>query len=205
MAWDLYLTFLAATILVLVSPGPTVMLVVGYALSHGRRSALATVAGVGLGDLTALCCSLAGLGALLAAWAGAFTVLKWIGAAYLVYLGVKMWRNGTTFEPGNGNRRSPRAMLGHAYVVTALNPKSMVFFVAFLPQFILPERPLWPQLPILGGTFLVLAVTNTALYALLAGGVRKRLTGAGVQRVLGRLGGSVLIGAGLMTAALRRS
>ncbi|MBI4777268.1 MAG: LysE family transporter [Deltaproteobacteria bacterium] len=93
----------------------------------------------------------------------------------------------------------------HAYVVTALNPKSIVFFVAFLPQFILPEKPLRPQLDVLGGTFVVLAVTNAALYALLAGGLRERLTGAGIQRTLDRLGGGVLIGAGLMTAAMRRS
>ena len=88
-----WLAFTAASIILLMIPGPTVLLVVSYALTQGRRVALATAAGVALGDFTAMTLSLAGLGALLLASAGLFTALKWVGAAYLVYLGVRLWRS----------------------------------------------------------------------------------------------------------------
>src|SRR5580704_1598453 len=127
MAFDHWLAFVAASAVLLAIPGPTVLLVISYALGHGRRSALSTVAGVALGDFTAMTASMLGLGALLAASAGVFTVLKWVGAAYLVYLGIKLWRapltefgdNATTSEVGRGR------MFLHAYAVTSLNPKSI--------------------------------------------------------------------------------
>jgi homoserine/homoserine lactone efflux protein len=205
MTIELYLTFIAAAILLLVSPGPTVMLVVGYGLKYGKRSALACAIGVGLGDLTALVCSLAGLGALLAASAQAFTLLKWIGAIYLIYLGIKMWRSNKEFGPGGTAHKSNSwAMLGHAFAVTALNPKSIAFFVAFLPQFLNHEAPLMPQLFLMGSSFVILAVINAAIYGLLAGSFGKSFSSAKAQKRLNRFGGGVLIGAGLMTAALRR-
>lgn len=93
MTLELYVAYVAATLIVLAVPGPTIMLVVSYALSQGRKSAAASVMGVGLGDATAAIVSLMGLGAILATSATAFAILKWIGAAYLVWLGIKMWRS----------------------------------------------------------------------------------------------------------------
>ncbi|MEW5914708.1 MAG: LysE family translocator [Thermodesulfobacteriota bacterium] len=206
MSWEIYGAFVAATALVLLSPGPTVMLVVSYALSQGRRSALYTAPGVGLGDLTALSLSLAGLGALLAASAAAFSLLKWAGAAYLVYLGLRMWQRGVGLEAVLAGRApSGRAMLGRAYLVTALNPKSIIFFVAFLPQFVNLERPVWPQFLLLGSTFVILATANALLYAQAAGSLARLLRRPGAGRLLGRLGGGVLMGAGLLTALWRRA
>lgn len=205
MSWELYTAFVAASALVLVIPGPTVMLVTGYALGQGRGTAWYTAVGVGLGDLTALSLSLAGMGALLMASAAAFSLLKWAGAAYLVYLGLRMWRSGQTFAPRRGAAPSGRSMLARAYVVTALNPKSIVFFVAFLPQFVDPAASVWPQLVLMAASFVILAVANAVLYACAADRLARLLARPGRGRLLGRVGGGVLMGAGLMTALWRRA
>ena len=211
MSLELYLAYVAATTILLIIPGPTILLVVSYALSEGRRAALSTVAGVGLGDLTAMVLSLGGLGALMATSATAFTIVKWLGAAYLVWLGIKMWRTrpvpleeGLADAPIRVPRRH-RDMLVQAWIVTALNPKGIVFFMAFLPQFLVPGQPVLPQFLLLGGTFLILAVVNAALYALLAGSLRGRIGSPRGLRLINRAGGTVLIGAGIVTAGLQRS
>lgn len=207
MPLELWLAYLTATIIVLAIPGPTIMLVVGYALADGARSTWRTVPGVALGDLTALTVSLAGLGAVLAASAVVFTMLKWIGAAYLVYLGVKMWRAKPAFaataQPDRA--RASWSMTGHAFAVTALNPKSILFFVAFVPQFITPAAPLVPQMLVIGTTFLVLAIVNAAAYGLLAARIRAAMGRPGALKAVNRVGGSILIGAGAMTAAFGRA
>jgi threonine/homoserine/homoserine lactone efflux protein len=161
------------------------------------------VAGVALGDLTAMTLSLAGLGALLAASATLFTVLKFAGAAYLVWLGIKMWRApvGEAAAAPVGARRAFR----DAYVVTALNPKGIAFFVAFVPLFVDAGAPFLPQAVVLVASFVTLAALNAAIYALLAA----RLSGAvgrpSVRRAFNRAGGALLVGAGVATAAMRRS
>lgn len=206
MTPEAWFAFALASVVLVAIPGPTVTLVVSYGLSEGRRAAWATVAGVALGDLVAMTLSLAGLGTVLAASAALFTALKWAGAAYLIYLGVCLWRS----EPSALDampapaRVSGRRMFGHAFVVTALNPKSIVFFIAFLPQFISPAAPLLPQMIALGATFLALATVNAAVYALLADRIRGAIKAPSVMRAVNRLGGGALIGAGILTAALRR-
>lgn len=201
-----WLAFAAASAVLLALPGPTVLLVVSYALGHGRKSAAGTVAGVALGDFTAMTASLLGLGALLATSAAVFTLLKWIGALYLVYLGIRLWRApgremASAAEPRTSNRR----IFLHAYAVTALNPKSIVFFVAFLPQFLDATRPLLPQMLIFEATFLALATANATAYALMAAAARRRIRQAPVQRAVNRVGGSLLVGAGLLAAVWRHA
>src|SRR3569833_2466496 len=130
MTWPLWLAFVAASSILLVIPGPTVLLVVSYALGQGWRTALPMAIGVALGDFTAMTLSMLGLGALLAASATVFTALRWAGAAYLVWLGVKLWRAGGTLDAQPRTDAAPVwRMLGHAWLVTALNPKSLTFFV----------------------------------------------------------------------------
>lgn len=208
MTFEMWLAFALTSAAVVALPGPTVLLVVAYALGHGRDSARAAVAGVGLGDFTAMTASLLGLGAILAASATAFTAVKWAGAAYLLYLGVKMWRapvaaaDDTTPDLATAPRSL--SVFAHAWLVTALNPKSIVFFVAFLPLFIDPAGPLIPQLVVMEATFLVLAVTNAAAYAWLAGLARGRVRQPSVRRAVNRIGGSLMIGAGILALALRR-
>jgi len=201
VTFEAWLAFVLAAAVLLAIPGPTVMLVVGCALAHGRRSALGTVPGVALGDLTAITVSFIGLGALLSAWPAVFGWVKWVGAAYLVLLGVRMWRArpGDPAAPALGGA-SRRAMFRQAWTITTLNPKSILFFVAFLPQFITPARPPLPQMAILGTTFVTLAALNASLYALLAGAVRASLNGQGTRKTVQRLGGSILIGAGVFMA-----
>lgn len=198
--------FALASAALLAIPGPTVMLVVSFALGRGARTAWATVPGVTLGDFTAMSVSLAGAGAVLAASAELFTVLKLAGAAYLVWLGIGLWRA----EPGLAEPSATRApgdmrrMAWQAYVVTALNPKSIVFFVAFVPQFIDPGRAFVPQAAVLVATFCALAAINILLWALAAGEMRRRLARPAVLRLLARAGGGLLVAAGLLTALMRR-
>lgn len=206
MTLEHWLAFTAASAIMLAIPGPTVLLVVSYALGHGRKSALATVAGVTLGDFTAMTASMLGLGALLATSAALFTGLKWIGAAYLVYLGYKLWRAPAGgLEAEAAPDLNPKRMLLHAYAVTALNPKSIVFFVAFVPQFLVASAPLLPQMLLFEATFLVLAATNALLYALAASAARSTIRKPVVQRIVNRIGGSLLIGAGLVAVTWRRA
>jgi homoserine/homoserine lactone efflux protein len=208
MDLQLWLTFVAASTAFLLIPGPTVLLVLSYALSQGRSVALATVAGVALGDLIAMSASLAGLGALVLTTATLFVALKWVGALYLIYLGVKLLRSASTTTLGEiaSRDKSPgRNVFGHATAVTALNPKSIVFFIAFVPQFVTPERALLPQFVILIATFVGLAVINTLSYALLADRLRHRIARPSVLAWFTRLGGGALISMGVMTAALKRA
>lgn len=207
MSFELWAAFAVASAIMVAIPGPTVLLVISYALGHGRRPALAIVAGVALGDFTAMTASILGVGALLAASASLFTALKWIGAAYLVYLGVRLWR--APVAPQAADAHAPavatRRIFLHAYVVTALNPKSIVFFVAFLPQFLDPAGPVALQLVVFEATFLVLATLNAAAYALLASTMRGAIRRPAVQRAVNRIGGSLMIGAGLLAAGWRRA
>lgn len=207
MTMETYLAFLAATIVVLIIPGPTIMLVVSCSLSQGKRAALPLALGVGLGDMVALVASMAGLGALLATSAAMFVILKWIGAVYLIYLGIKMWRARPEVSGAMAAMRSDssRSHVFRAFVVTATNPKSIAFFCAFLPQFIDHSAPVLPQICLLGVTFVVLAVVNAAMYALLAVRARAAVSSHRAMKIINRTGGTALIGAGLLTAALRRA
>ena len=205
MELSVWLAFVITAIGILVIPGPTISLVMSYALSQGRTAAVAIVAGVALGDLTAMSLSLLGLGALLAASASLFTALKWIGAAYLVYLGVKLWRSPVETTEASAATVPARVMFGHAWLVTSLNPKSIVFFVAFVPQFIDPARPYLTQALVLIATFVVLAALNAGAYALVASGLRTTIRRPSVQRWVNRTGGSVLIGAGIAAVAWKRA
>lgn len=205
MTLELYLSYVLATLIILAVPGPTILLVISYALSQGRRAALSTVVGVGLGDAISVTVSLAGLGAIMATSATAFAVVKWVGAGYLIYLGVKMWRTQPHLSFADQPDVSQRKMTLHTTLVTALNPKSIAFFIAFLPHFLSPAAPATPQLIILGSTFVVLGVFNAALYALFAAHLRARITKPATLKWANRAGGTMLLGAGLITATLRRA
>ncbi|WP_174802778.1 LysE family translocator [Martelella limonii] len=208
MDLHVWLAFAAASTALLLIPGPTVLLVLSYAVSQGRRVALATVAGVALGDFIAMTASLAGLGALVLASAKLFLLLKWVGAAYLVYLGIKLFCSKAIGEDVPDSSKvtlSPRHVFFNALTVTALNPKSIVFFIAFVPQFVNPHASLVPQFAILIATFVGFAAVNTLAYALLADRLRTRLSSPSVRALLPRLGGGALVAMGIATAAWRRA
>lgn len=217
MSVDTWLAFATASFVMLAIPGPTILLVVSYALSHGRSVATAVVIGVALGDLTAMTASMLGLGALLATSATLFTALKWIGAAYLAWLGFRLWRapvpdatpdtldDETSPHDAARDTRGLARIAFHAFAVTALNPKSIVFFVAFLPHFVDPARPLLGQTLILEATFVGLAALNAAAFGMMAAAIGNRLTRPSVRRVVNRVGGSAMIGAAALALTWRRA
>lgn len=208
MDLSLWLTFVSATVLLLIIPGPTIVLVLTYALTQGRRVALASAGGVALGDFIAMTASLVGLGALVLASATLFTALKWVGAAYLVWMGIGMIRGargakGIQIE--DAPQLSAGAVFRNATVVTALNPKGIVFFIAFVPQFIDTQAALAPQFAILIATFVGLAAINVLIYALLADRLRATIRRPSVLAWMTRIGGGVLIAMGVLTATLRKA
>ena len=197
--WQAY-TLVTTTFLLI--PGPTIILVISYSLLRGRQAVIALVLGVGLGDLTAMSLSFLGVGVLLQTVAIAFYLIKWLGAAYLIWLGIKMWLSASEFTDLDKKTRSNawREIFSSAYITTALNPKSIVFFLAFIPQFIEPELPFTTQAVILGTTFFVLAIISVLGYAALAIYAGQQLHLPFIQRWTHRIGGGLLIGAGGMTA-----
>lgn len=206
MSIELWMAFVAASAVLLVIPGPTILTVISYSIAHGRRANVPLVAAVALGDSTALVVSLLGLGALLAASALWFTLVKWAGGLYLLYLGIKLLRAGissaqwaTPEAPGSRWR-----LFLNTYLVTALNPKGIVFFVAFLPQFIDPGASAARQMGVLAVTFVVMATLNATLYAVFAASARKVLSSPRAQRRFGLCGGSLLTAAGVWALLVKR-
>jgi threonine/homoserine/homoserine lactone efflux protein len=238
MTLEVWLAFVAASAIMLLIPGPTVLMVVGDALANRSRrngapdkpgvpsapalgwkadfglsgwSAWGTVAGVVMADATAMTLSLAGAGALLEASATAFTFMKTLGGLYLIYLGVKSILNARSSPAHAGNvlagESAPTmlARFGKAYAVTVLNPKSILFFVAFVPQFMSARASFLAQSGILIATFTCLSMLNSSMYSLTASLVGDRLASASAQRKVSYAGGCTLIGAGALTLAIRRS
>ena len=204
MSIETWAAFAAASAILLIIPGPTILLVVSYALGQGWRTALPMAAGVALGDFTAMTLSMLGIGALLLASATVFTVLKWVGAAYLIYLGIKLFRAGGSLDAKpRTDAASAGRMLIHAWLVTALNPKSITFFVAFLPQFLSHDGDFFTQMLIFEATFLTLAFLNAFGYALVASRARNIVRDPRAITIFNRTGGTLLIGAGVATVAMR--
>ena len=197
--WLAY-TFVTATFLLI--PGPTILLVISYSLIRGRQAVFALLLGVGLGDIVAMILSFIGVGLLLQTVTIAFQFLKWIGAAYLIWLGIRMWRSASESMELSAitDKKVWHAIMANAFVITALNPKSIVFFLAFLPQFINSEKPFITQSLILGSTFLMLAIISVLFYSMLATFAGQQMQLSLIHRWTNRIGGSLLIGAGGMIA-----
>jgi threonine/homoserine/homoserine lactone efflux protein len=206
MGWPLWLGFVAASAAMGLIPGPGVTSIVGYALSSGRRTALASVAGMALGNAAAMTLSLAGAGAILAASALAFAILKWAGALYLVGLGVlTLVRARQAAEAATAAVAPirPRTAFWSNVAVGTFHPKTIVFFVAFAPQFIAANGDYLAQAAVLVATFVgVVGLTDTA-YALAAAQAARLLKGPGAMLWSKRAGGGALIVAGVATAAAR--
>ncbi|HEU4922961.1 MAG TPA: LysE family translocator [Burkholderiales bacterium] len=206
MAFETWLAFAAASAVLLVIPGPTILTVISYSVAHGGRANAPLVAAVALGDSTALVLSLIGLGALLSASAFAFTFVKLAGGFYLIYLGVKLLRSGVSGAE-LGAPQAPESRwkpFSNTYLVTALNPKGIVFFVAFLPQFINPAGDVPRQLWLLAITFVVMATLNAALYATFAASARRLLASERAQRRFNLAGGALLSAAGAWALLAKR-
>ncbi|WP_233237243.1 LysE family translocator [Bordetella sp. LUAb4] len=199
MSIELWAGFVAASAVLLAIPGPTILTVISYSISHGRKANVPLVMAVALGDSTALLLSLLGLGALLATSAFWFSIVKYAGGLYLLYLGLKLLRAGVApSEPMQAPRMDSRWRLFlNTYLVTALNPKGIVFFVAFLPQFVDAKGNVTHQLLVLALTFVTMAALNATLYAVFANSARRLLATRRAQRGFHLAGGTLLSAAGI--------
>jgi threonine/homoserine/homoserine lactone efflux protein len=201
--WPLLSAFLVASFILAVTPGPAVLYIVTRTLLQGRRSGLTSVAGVALGNLGNAVAASVGLAALFAVSSLAFSVVKFAGALYLMYLGVQMLRATPLENPGVAPAAAPLGLIFRdGFVVALLNPKTTIFFAAFLPQFLSAASPPMLQSILLGVLFVAMATVTDIVYVLAAGAVAPALHGSssGARRIGRRFGGSVLIGLGVFTA-----
>jgi homoserine/homoserine lactone efflux protein len=199
---SLYLAFIAAVTVLMLIPGPNVALIVANSVVHGTRYGLLTVAGTSTAMVLQL--GLVALGmtqflGLLGAW---FEVLRWIGVAYLIYLGIAQWRAPVVdLTKTRPERKSPRAMFTRALLVSMTNPKTLLFYGAFFPQFVSPGHDFVLQVGLLSATFVVIAVLVDGSWALVAARASGLLASRG--RLRNRIAGGMLIGAGAALAAAR--
>ena len=202
----IWAAFAAASFIMGVIPGPGVASIVGFAFSSGRKTAIASVAGMAVGNATAMTVSLAGAGAILASSALAFTILKWVGAAYLVAIGAIAIARSGAVEAADVQRPSisPRAAFLTNVAVGTFHPKTILFFVAFATQFISPDGNYLSQAAILVATFTLVAAATDTCYALAASRASALVQGRRFRTWTQRAGGGALIAAGVATAAMRR-
>jgi threonine/homoserine/homoserine lactone efflux protein len=197
------LLFCGAALVLLVIPGPSVVFIVTRSVEHGRRAGLVSVVGVHAGSVVHVLAAALGLSALVLSSALAFAAVKYAGAAYLVFLGVRRWRSGGSFAPGAPTDAAhlPR-LFYEGFVVNVLNPKTALFFLAFLPQFVDPGRgPVPLQVLTFGLLFIALGICSDGTYALAGSAVRgwlRRRKGAG--RIEPLVSGSIYVGLGVTAA-----
>jgi homoserine/homoserine lactone efflux protein len=196
MHLDLYLGFVAASTILILIPGPNVSLIVANSIAHGTRYGLFTVAGTSSAIVVQLALTALGLTAALGTLAGWFEWIRWVGVAYLLYLGIRHWAAAPVdLTHTRPQPRSFRAITLRGFLISLTNPKTLLFYGAFFPQFLVPDAPIAPQVALLSLTFFVIAAGLDCGWALLAGRVRGVLAVRG--RLRNRLSGGFLIGAGI--------
>lgn len=204
MELHVYLAFVIATSIMIALPGPSVILTVAHSISFGSQRALATVAGETMGIAVQLIVAAVGLTSLLYAVAEAFELLRWAGAAYLVYLGIRQWLSAGKPPAFDTSPVSNTNLFVQGLVITIPNPKSLIFIAAFLPQFMDAARPLGLQFAYIVPTFLVITFSVTSVWALVAGNVRGFLRSQRAFRSVFRAAGGLMIMAGMGLAMARR-
>ena len=205
-----WLIFCSVALLVTFTPGPAGLLAVSNSVAIGLRSTIVSSLGNALGLFIVSGVAMAGMGVVLAASAAGFTVLKVIGALYLVYLGVRQWRSKTSAvspiesAPVQGTAaHTPRRLFGQGLVVALTNPKSILFFSALFPQFITPDAPALGQFLILTTTFAAFALLSHAFYVMLARALKGRFENPRQARLFNRISGGVFVVLGLSLLRLR--
>ncbi len=195
MPFELYLAFMAACVVLVIIPGPNVALIVANSFAHGPRYALMTVAGTSSAIIVQLALVIAGLTTMLHAMSGVFLVCKWLGVAYLIWLGVRYWRAAPPDLNAQADRaaRRYRDVFAQGFLISLTNPKTLVFYAAFFPQFMHPAMPALPQFLLLGMTFLLIATVSDSGYAMLAGRIRPWLQGSRVAAWQNRVTGTLML------------
>ena len=199
---ELFTAFVLITIVLIVTPGPIVTLVISTGVAQGSRAALTTVAGTTLGNALLLSAIALGLDWVHTHTSLLFEALRWTGAAYLVWLGVQAWRHAG--EGGGGLVETGRRQFVRGLFVALSNPKTIIFFTAFLPQFVDPHLPAGPQLAAMCAVSVCLAGASDCAWALASGFGRAWFMKPARAKLLGRLSGTVLIGGGLWLSLARR-
>ncbi len=201
---DLYLAFVAATAILILIPWPNVALIVANSVAHGTRYGLLTVAATSSAMVVQLTLTVIGAKAALDVLAASFDWLRWLGVIYLIWLGVVTWRApAVDFAKTAPQARSARVIYLRGFLVGLTNPKTLLFYGAFFPQFITPGPTAPDQLKLLAATFLAVAVVLDGGWAFLAGRLRALLTMH--VRVRNRVSGGLLVGAGVGLALARRA
>ncbi|MFW5490295.1 MAG: LysE family translocator [Desulfovibrio sp.] len=205
MDLDVFFAFFIATSIMIALPGPSVILTVAHSISFGWKNALLTVLGATVGIAIQLLIAIIGLASILHMAAEVFTWVRWAGAAYLVYLGVRQWMNSKNAFEFDEMSVSKMNLFAQGVIVTVPNPKSLIFIAAFLPQFIDMTRPLGGQLAIIVPTFLMITFGVTSIWAIAAGSARTAFRKSGLFTPLMRSAGGLMILAGLGMVLVRRS
>jgi threonine/homoserine/homoserine lactone efflux protein len=203
----LFVTYCLAAIVLVILPGPIVTLVVANSLSQGTRKGLATVAGASVGNTILIGGAAIGLLAFFALLSEVFSIVRWIGAVYLIWLGIHAWRaHGREVGESAGvpATRSARAVALQGFLIAVTNPKAIIFYIAFLPQFVDPRLPAGPQLFVMSVAMTVIALISDTCYALLAGRMRGWFSTHARRRLQGRITGTLLIGTGCGLLLARR-
>ena len=204
MGFATYLAYVLACIAVIIVPGPTVTLIIANSLKHGTRAGLLNVLGTQIGLVVLLAVLALGLTALVQNAATVFDWVRLAGAAYLIWLGIKLWRSdGALGERAAGDAPPKGGFIGQGLLVILANPKALLFIGAFIPQFLDPARPALPQIALLGATFMLAGTIFDGAYALAAGKAGHWLS-RGHLRLIERVSGSFLIAGGLWIALMRR-
>ncbi len=204
MTLEIWFSFMLAAMIMCFTPGPTTLLVLGQALNHGKKSVLPLIAGTMSGDILVMSFSFIGMGAVLATSSTLFLIVKYLGALYLIYLGIKAWRSSEINQFTSPNMTNKKAIYREALVVTALNPKGIIFFMAFFPLFINSEKALLPQMLILASSFMFISMLTVACYSLGSGVLRHKMHSKVFQRTFSKVSGGLLISAGLITCTMQK-
>jgi homoserine/homoserine lactone efflux protein len=210
MDWTVWLAFFAASWAISFSPGPGAVAAMSAGLNHGLRRGYWLTVGLILGIWTQLVVVVLGLGVLIATSAVAFSVVKWFGVAYLVWLGIKQWRAPVGDGPLVASGSAPaaatrRSLVLRGWVINAVNPKGTVFMLAVVPQFLQLAEPLWPQYLVIAATLAFTDLVVMALYTALAAKVLGALRSPQHQRLLNRVFGGLFVAAGVLLATFKRS
>lgn len=202
---DLFLAYILAAAALIILPGPIVSLVIAQSLAHGRKTGLTVVAGAQVGTAVLIAIGAIGLTTLLNFLAEIFEYVRWAGVAWLVYLGIKHWRAALRAAGDQTIQLEPgRSIFWQGFLVGATNPKTVLFYAAFFPQFLDPTLAAGPQLFLMSAAFLGIALILDGGYALLAGQIRPLLQGRRQVRIRNGITGSLLIGTGAGLAMLRK-
>jgi homoserine/homoserine lactone efflux protein len=202
MNWELFAAFLVITAVLVITPGPIVTLVIATGAREGMRAALTTVVGTTLGNALLLAAIAFGLSWVVRNAATLFEILRWIGAAYLIWLGIHAWRHAG--ETGAASLPRGHVHVWRGFAVALSNPKTIAFFTAFLPQFVDPGLPVEPQLALMCTVSVVLAAITDSGWAVAAGLGRAWFMQSWRAKLLGRLSGMALIGGGVWLSLARR-